>query len=290
MTSTPAPSRRQLLAGVGALTLGAGLGRRVLAREPPYTRYTYAATPGGTALRVAWFETYNGEFQESNLGDSSETTPEEWDPDDLDAYTSFAGPVVTLPDVQPGDTGAIVVGLSAVQRDLAVWLKPTLTSSLENGLTEPEVAAGDTTTDANSDGNGGELADAIAVEVFHDSGVGGVGRCDGTRTDVLGIAEPLVFTGSLASLVPAGEYADTEVDPDHGLRLSLGDGGEACLPAGVSRCIGIAWSIPDGGNELQTDSVEFSFQFGAIECNAAGRVGPNGGGSTNGQNDNRDQQ
>lgn len=64
-------NRRTVLAGlgaVGAVALGTGA---VTARRPPYTHVTYAQTEtdtGGIRLSVAWYETYNGEFQEAQNG------------------------------------------------------------------------------------------------------------------------------------------------------------------------------------------------------------------------------
>jgi hypothetical protein len=40
-----------------------------------------------------------------------------------------------------------------------------------------------------------------------------------------------------------------------------------CLEPGANYCVGLTWDLPaETGNEIQTDSVDFSLQFVGIPC------------------------
>lgn len=245
-------NRRQVLAGLGAvgfLTVGAGLG---VGRRPNFTRYTYAQTVGDTndaVLRVAWYESYNGTVQETQTGtaDGTEDVNATLDPGTDPAFVEEAsGPVISLPNVMPGDEGRLLVGLQAVTEPTKVWFRPTLTATAENGINEPERRAGDTTDGAD----GGELQDAVGVRIFRDNGVAGVGACDGSRMigeDWLTSGEPTLAT----------------VDADFTDGVQLVD----CLQPDGTYCLGLEWQIPaDWGNEIQGDSVEFALEFVGLPC------------------------
>lgn len=245
-------TRRSVLAGavgLGAIS-AAGTGLGLLGRRP-YTHYTYAQTVGDTndaILRVAWYETYNGQVEETQNGVESDANAT-LDPATDPQYVEDApGPIIDLAGVVPGDSGSLVVGLEAVEESTRVWFRPTVDATDENGINEPEVKAGDTT-----DGDGqGELQDYVSVRIWRDEGLldSGFGRCDGSYT-------------AGESQVTDGKVALGTVGPDFADGLELVD----CLEPGENYCLGLSWDLPaDTGNQIQTDSVDFSLQFIGIPC------------------------
>jgi hypothetical protein len=266
---THTTTRRRLLRGLavgGAAVAGSALVVGQAAGQPPYTHYTYAQVDTGDGngaadgdseaaeyLRVAWYATYNGE----PLGDPSINATEALSPP---RYVDDApeGPVVQLDGLLPGDNGSLVVGLLAEREPANVWFRPELLVDDEGGLTEPERAAGDTTV-------AGELGGALQAELWLDTGVmdSGVGGCNGRRSP----GESLLAApdGSPAEATAAGlAAAFTE-----GVRLPLRGGNADCpdaLGQGRSACVGLAWSLPMGANDTQTDSLALSLRFVPTAC------------------------
>jgi hypothetical protein len=243
--TTPHLTRRRLLAGLGATGLVAGgpfAVRSLAGDHRQYVRYTYAQADGNASrLRVAWYATYRGA-----------AVAGEGDPTSTDGYLPGAtGPTVVVDGVLPGDWGTLVVGLLG-EADYTVWLR-VLVEERENGLTEPEAAAGDVTAT-------GDLAGALAVTVFHDDGLAGIGACNGVRDGLAGDAEARVLGGSLDGLAGVDRYDGA---PSTGLSLSFG--GDGCLPAGSSRCVSLAWSL-GGDARTQTDAASVTVAFAAVEC------------------------
>lgn len=261
------PSRRQVLAGVGALgaaSLGAGYAAAVTTRPRPFTRYTYAqSTDGADLLRVAWYETYNGTYQGSQLG--PDAPPEAWDHTDLGTYVAFDGASVRVDDALPGDSGTVVLGLSpAGETDVRVWFRLLLVCAPENGVNEPEREV-----DTAADGpDAGELADALRFTLWHDTGVANLAACDGeyTMRGVPGLSEPRIAYGTPRDPVAGEPYAGE--DPAAGYPLDLATGqGRTCLRAGTQTCVGFEWEIPATvGNVIQTDGLEFLLQFVPVAC------------------------
>lgn len=247
-------NRRTVLAAIGsagALTLGSSF---LTSRRPSYTKYTYAQTgDDGLRLSVSWYEICNGEFQEATNGSTEQNVTTVTDPAQAPFYVPEApGPIITLGNVLPGDSGAVVIGLLAEEvpsetAGMDVWFRPDLTSNLENGVNEPELKAWaeDDTGDGTSDG---ELADSLIVQFFQDNGL--FGGCDGQN----GILEQsLTEKTSLSAAFTAIEDGVDLTDP--------------CLEEGERRCIGFTWELPgDVGNAVQSDSVAFDFQFEGVEC------------------------
>lgn len=274
MTQSPSPlSRRQVLAGLGAVGLVAAGPRLVRAAggEPPFTNYTLAQSDGdGPDLRIAWYETYNGVYQEdsnrftsgpglqptnASFNDSAQAgrfvnTVNTTNPEDA----VEPGAVIGIDNVLPGDEGVVVIGLLAEQADARVWFELDLLEMPENGLYEPEITGGDDT-----DGpQGGELQDAIDVELWYDNGL--TSGCDGVRSGSEEFVSGLSTLGSLDGTLE--EVANQGVELDFDL---LGTG---CLPAGVERCVAFRWSFPEApdNNLSQTDGVSFSLRFVALSC------------------------
>jgi hypothetical protein len=255
-------TRRQLLAGVG---LGAaGVGSAAFRRpQPQYTNYTYASSGDfdDRQLRIAWYEQYNGVFQENHNG-TAEGFDETLDPDTAPAYvteatfvTDASGPVIQLSGLMPGDSGLLVVGVEAVadtsllSDPLDVWLRTTITADGEGSLVEPEQTAGDTTA------LDGELDDELLVEVWRDGSP--LGTCDGQRD----VGETVAVPRAPVSVAfgPGSDAASTT-----GVRVI------DSLSPGESRCLGLAWEYPfdTATNRSQGDTVGFDVVFGAVPTGA----------------------
>ena len=275
MTQTPI-TRRQVLAGLGAVGLVAAGPRLVRAArgEPTFTRYTLAqSTNGGPDLRIAWYETYNGVYQEDSnrftsgpglqptnesFNDSAQAgrfvnTVNATNPEDV----VDPGAVIGLDNVLPGDEGVVVIGLLAENADARVWFKLDLLDTPENGLYEPEIAAGENPVD---DGVG-ELQDAIDVELWYDNGL--ASGCDGVKSGSEEFVSGLSTLGSLD-----GTLAQVATDTVDGVELDFDLLGTGCLPAGVERCVAFRWSFPDGpeNNQSQSDGVSFTLRFATVAC------------------------
>ncbi|MFD1645260.1 hypothetical protein [Haloarchaeobius litoreus] len=245
MTSTQKQlNRRDLLAGIGAGAVGLATLSGVsgaFGSSPAYTHYTYAAP--NSLVRVAWFETYNGDVLEVQNGSTVTNGTTVLDPDESPAYVENAsGPVVTLDNLMPGDEGTLVVGFEAVDTPAQVRLLPQLAATAENGIVEPEVVAGDTTPTT------GELQDALLVEVWRDSSL--LGGCDGRR----GLGDTTITSGTLQHV--SDEYGPEGID--------IG-----CLDGGESSCLGLAWRFDPVSADTQTDSVTFDLVCEAVSCGGA---------------------
>jgi hypothetical protein len=262
-------TRRQLLAAAGVAGVGTGLAgaglARATARDPPYTRYTYAA-PGDTderRLRVAWYETYTTDgtrtFVEStnSSGETDRTTV--FDPASEPTYVNDPGPVISLPNVLPGDSGVVVVGLEAQPVDIDdegvdVWLQIGLTGNAENGVNEPESlepGEDDPLGPGSGDADSGELADEVEIRVWKDGGF--MTGCDG---DYDSLSETSLANDSLAAVSSTDPLADGELVVE-------------CLPQGSARCVGFRWELPEGtGNHIQGDSAGFDLRFHGQSCGA----------------------
>lgn len=255
-------SRRRLLAGLGATgALGLGLGwQAMVGQARPYTTFTYAQTDGSAAqarLRVAWYEMYNGGFRAAQPGTTeADVTPngtQVLDPASSPSYVDEpAGPAVTVGNVLPGDSGSVVVGLLVEslpegEEGLDIWFRSTPATNLENRLTEPERL--EPAEDDPGDGSSaGELGASLTARLWRDSGIAGVGACDGSYL----FGEPEVATGSLDETLDAATG---------GLQIGT------CLGPGQTECLGLEWSLPwEIGNAAQSDSVAFDLTFVGVSC------------------------
>jgi len=261
-------TRRKLLGGMGLGALGLGAGN-VLARDhPAYTHYTYAS-PGDLddrRLRVAWYERYNGRYQENQAGAANATLDESLDPDGLTAYirdatfvTDSTGPVVAVGNVLPGDEGTLVVGLDVVEdgdvvaEPLDVWLHATVTADEENGRVGPERRDGDTTDDD------GELDDEVTVELWRDGSP--LGSCNGRTEFDEALEGPIVprapIREALGPTTPVGSASGTRVFSG--------------LSPGATRCLALDWEFPveTATNRAQGDSVSFAVTVAGVPVDAA---------------------
>jgi len=260
-------TRRKLLAGIGLGALGS-YGTAVGRGRPQYTHYTYAADgdPDDRRVRVAWYERYNGVFQETQAGTDEERFDATLDPDTAPRYvteatfvTDGAGPVVTVGNVLPGDHGTLVVGLEVADGDefvtepVDVWLRAGVGADTENETNGPERAAGDTSA------GDGELDDELVVELWRDGAL--LGSCNGQRDFTEQLEGPIVAPAPMS--VAFGPTSD------------VGDGdGQRILQSvapGQSRCISFQWELPfeTATNRSQGDGVVFDLRFGAVPVDEA---------------------
>jgi len=265
-------TRRDLLAAIGGVGLLAAAPRVAGAfrPDPDFTQYTYAQSAAGPDLRVAWYERYNGTLQEesnrftgggplTNTSDSFNASGDAGRFVDVTGPNAVAaGPVLSIPDAQPGDEGLLLIGLRAEDADARAWLSVSAYDFAENSLVEPERTAGDTT-------DAGELQDHVDVALWYDTGRFGVGGCNGSRD----------FTEE--AVVAAGTLAEVNDALTGGVALDFGLVGDACIDADTQRCLALRWRIdPSVTNVIQSDSVRLDVAFAATACDDT--TNPFGGG------------
>jgi predicted ribosomally synthesized peptide with SipW-like signal peptide len=200
------------------------------------------------------------------------------DPDDS-FYPGYVdgdeGLMFSLNDVKPKDEGEATISIHLCDNPAYVGVQVT-SEGKENGIVEPEDAAGDVTSEM------GELAHFIYVNFWLDD------DCSNTYEKD---EETLVYQGSLAGLQAAVNAGDS--DFVEGLQITDG-----CLDAGV-HCVAFDWyfaceeadfdepSMAMGaetlGDEIraalglgeddeidvnvaQTDTLDFGLSFNAVQC------------------------
>lgn len=260
-------TRRELLVGIGLGTLGVG-GATLGGAHPQFSAYTYASDGDvdDRRVRVAWYEQYNGSFQETHAGTTDPSFDAALDPNSTPTYleeatfvTDATGPVLSVGNVMPGDEGTLVVGLEVVDDEdflaepLDIWVQTRLTADDEHDINEPEQTAGDTSVDD------GELDEEVYVELWRDGAP--LGSCNGRKD----------FTEQLeGSLV-----ADAPLRDAFGTTSDVGDAdGQRVLRAvdpGESRCLALKWTFPESTatNRAQGDSVVFDLVFVGVPVDAA---------------------
>ncbi len=221
----PDVSRRRLLASAGAVGMGAfggavGVADSVTHEPREYSHYTYAGTPAqiegtetaGSRLRVAWESRYNGEPVAAS-GDGPEYVAD------------AAGPLFTAPDVLPGDYGTASIRLTAEgEEPVSVRLVPAVQ---------------------------GSLATAVSIRLGYDTGIFGIGACDG-------VDDPDDVVGDVTMSLAA--FGDTY--GDDGLSLN-----PDCLDPGEVLCLGFGWEFPaTAANEWQRATTAFELAFYAEGC------------------------
>lgn len=268
----PNLTRRKVLASLGAVGVGSAGLRLATEDAVAMTHSTTIENPEAPFdLQLEWRESYNGSIVE---GEDFPGTGTVNDPD---------GPVLSLDDVKPGDSGSLTVRLSLVDTDsesssdarLFMSLGDDWYTTAENDVNEPEEKAGDTTESE------GELQDHVNVSIWYDSGIFRelplpTGACNGQRDPneslivpesggggTVGTIDEVVL--ALESRFPGG----VPIDPTG----SLPETGEnhECISVGESICISLEWALPIGtGNLVQTDGVGFDLGFRAEECSPDG--------------------
>jgi len=219
-------------AGVGAYGFTRIRGISTAGSDTQYTKYTLAETHGPELL-VGWYSTLNGD-----LSSGSPVDGETWAYDSTDEYIDdvesvLAGsPAIDVDNALPGDSGTLSVGLFIAPDSESgrVWMR------LEGG--------------------GGSLAEAVGIRMWYDTGIFGIGGCQGAENGT-----PIdTVTPEGATLATPGQLAD-------GIELNPGifDNGE--INAGDRICVALEWWLPIGaGNGLQNASTDFDLEFVAVSA------------------------
>lgn len=233
-------SRRTLLAGVGTAGIaaaGAGLGTTAwLNDEESFDGNMITA--GELDLTV----NYTSSFDQGSYASGSDSGTSQ----DEDAL------VVDLDDVKPGDSGSFEFCFEIDDNPAYMWACGELTSSEENGYTEPEP----------EDGRGeGELEENIEVDVAY---------CHPDDSDDGYSTGATIFSGTLREAltalqagIPLDGTGDAGAEPGSqapydGTENSTGNSDV------TNPCVCFDWEVPTTvGNEIQGDSVGFDLQFNA---------------------------
>jgi len=245
-------SRRKMLVGLGAVgvaSAGAGLGTTAYFNDTEtfegnslaageldlFVHVDYSEDQGG----YAQYSTPPGTFIDGNVVGGGEGEPLS----------------IQVSDLKPGDSGEGEFCFSIVNNPAYMWMCGELTANDENGQNEPEASVDDTVGEGM-----GELADAMQVTVSY---------CTRGEEGESVIGDEIV-SGSLADVmlalqagVPLSGDGDASApldgrDPFEGVTEPFVDE----VPNIAEQCVCFEWTVPTSvGNEIQTDSVEFDFEF-----------------------------
>lgn len=158
---TASLSRRNILAGVAAVgTAGvvSGAGTRAFFSDTEAFGNNQM-TLGDLDLKLAWEATQNGQII-SQAGASDLQNA-----DDEEDFVDNTGPIFTIEDIEPGDSGEITTALHLFGNPGCVWLRFVGHDFDDNGLTVQESEAGDTTGGPGE----GELQDYLDVSLWYDT-------------------------------------------------------------------------------------------------------------------------
>ncbi|TKX56132.1 hypothetical protein EXE42_00810 [Halorubrum sp. SP3] len=233
-------NRRRLIGMLSGTGIAAFVGLGYAAGDP--IRYTYASSHSCDeyTLDAEWRETYTRNGETTLLEDTT--------PDGSGSEPDEPG-LIQLDNVLPGDRGTVSFSLTAdrTNPDASDTVSPTLgidlTDRAENGLTDPEEAAGDTTETV------GELQEYLQVTVWKNTGILGIdalGADDLTQQ----ITEPTLSEGTLADV--AADLSDEELGT---IDATVDDD---------SVSVTLRWEFANDAhiNEAQTDSVTFALDIG----------------------------
>ncbi|WP_066415724.1 SipW-dependent-type signal peptide-containing protein [Halorubrum aethiopicum] len=244
-------SRRKMLFGLGAVgvaSAGAGLGTTAyFSDEEGFTGNQLEAGTLDLFVHVdysedqgsyAQYSTPSGTFIHGNVVGGGDGEPLS----------------IQVSDLKPGDSGEGEFCFSIVDNPAYMWMCGELTANDENGQTEPETDA-DTTGGDPGEGMG-ELADAMQVTVSYCTADGEVGNeiVSGSLADVmLALQAGVPLSGDGDASVPLDGR-----DPFEGVTEAFLDD----EPNVAEQCVCVEWEVPtDVGNEIQSDSVTFDFEF-----------------------------
>jgi hypothetical protein len=258
-TPTNRPTRRQVLAGAGAVgiaCLGAGFGAFGRTTPDPadptfdlQLDYRLDPTPVDPSVPTpepdapGQGDDTTGEVRSRRRRRRTPTpTPE---PAPTGRLVGVTLPPTTLGPLQPGDGGTMSVDLQLLGAAAHLWLRADAGAFTEGGLVEPERTAGDDTPV-------GELQSHLRVTLWRDDDGDGL----------LGADEPVFYDGPAERLgtLAAG--------------VSFAPGEDGCLAPGTYP-VALRWHLPaDAPNTVQTDGVTLALDFAATECGVAGSPFP----------------
>ena len=238
-------SRRKMLVGLGAVgvaSAGAGLGTTAYFNDTE-TFEGNSLTAGELDLFVhvdysedqgsyAQYQTPDGTYIDGNVVGGGDGEPLS----------------IQVSDLKPGDSGEGEFCFSIVNNPAYLWMCGELTANDENGMNEPESDADDTA--------GGDLADAMQLTVSYCTSDGQVGDeiISGSLADVmLALQAGVPLSGDGDASAPLDGRA-----PFEGVTEPFLDE----EPNVAEQCVCFEWTVPTSvGNEIQSDSVEFDFEF-----------------------------
>ena len=253
-------SRRKALAGLGTIgvaSAGAGLGTSAYFNDTE-TFENNSVTAGQLNLVVDYYTSVDqGQFGAST--DSGEV--------DGNGSTEYS---YTISDAKPGDSGKLAFCPKVVDNPGYVWVGSTGLTDYENGQTEPEEEV-DTTRGDPGEGNG-ELSQNIVITSLQYASSVSLSDTDDDGNDEVDCStlRELNYSSSDGTYTLADLAADLS---DGGFQLdgeAVEDGSTDAYPGSSDAddqqgpCLCIHWEIPTSvENEIQTDAVEFGFEFQA---------------------------
>jgi len=253
-------SRRKMLVGLGAVgvaSAGAGLGTTAYFNDTEsFENNTLTAGELDLFVHVDYSED-QGSYAQYSTPDGTYIDGNVVGGGDGDPLS------IQVSDLKPGDSGEGNFCFSIVDNPAYMWMCGELTANDENGQNEPEAAVDDTVGEGM-----GELADAMEVTVSYcteDNGELVVGEeiVSGSLADVmlaLRAGVPLYGDG-----MPNAPIANRTPFQGVDSPFVTDDGNE--VPNIAEQCVCFEWEVPvEVGNEIQTDSVAFDFEFYAEQA------------------------
>ena len=258
-------TRRNVLIGLGTVGIasaGAGLGTTAYFNDTE-SFLGNSMQAGEFDLRVKYYGQYN-EPGEPMFGQSNGI---------IDGVnSSIGGETVSesnfgyvVDDLKPGDDGFGEFCFQIVDNPGYVTMSGEVLADDENGYTEPEPTTegdGDINTPGDADGEG-ELLDALMVDVSYS---------DGTFTSTLGANASSYYPGTSKGDVFSGtlrEFFTQEYlfDADPSTADADPVPGTDDIGAFHEPCLLFEFHVPTSvGNEIQTDILEFSITFTAVQA------------------------
>ncbi|ELZ42348.1 hypothetical protein C471_04895 [Halorubrum saccharovorum DSM 1137] len=264
-------SRRKILgatAAVGVAGAGAGVGTSALFSDEES------------------FEDNQIQAGELNLLIDYDTSYDFNDPEGDGSGTIDGNPAdysYVLTNVKPGDSGTLVFCPKIIDNPGHLFVASADgVTNYENAQTEPEgdvdASGGGSLTGGNDGEPNGDLGQEILADVKYVENV-----TDATTYDEIGTVTTDQTLNGLAADLEAGFRVDGVPNDSDTVYPSSPDDSTQNGP-----CIAIEWELPvTVGNKIQSDAVEFSFSFAAVQSrnnsNPANpvttvSVGPSGGG------------
>lgn len=256
-------TRRKALAGLGTIGVagaGAGLGTSALfSDEEEFENNRIQA--GELDLIVDYYTSRD----QGSFGSSSQSGEVNGD-----GVTEYTYDVV---DLKPGDSGVLAFCPKIVDNPGWLWVGSLNgVTDYENGQTEPEgevdaTTGGDLDNGTNDGAGAGELSDEIEVTVSYAESVSynpsdDKVTCNNTRE----LNNPEGYTlADLAKDLESGFQLDGN-EPNDGDSTVDAYPGSSDADDQQGPCLCIEWEVPtDVGNEIQSDALELSFQFTAVQ-------------------------
>lgn len=229
-------TRRSLLTGITSLAGMSAAGLLITTdNSKAFNHSTEIQTNSNVDIRLDWRETYNGRILEDTTNGKSQSSP--------------TGPVISLANVLPGDSGTLSV---------RVRLKSDSDDSNSNPVTP--IVAFDLTSDFTSPG----LQEYIHAAIWYDTGLLDLdefGAQNADRDPGEGLIHPDAegTLGEISNILDEGVALDASPNTPNG----------SCLTADGAVTVTFGWSFPSDQpniNAVQGDSVSFDIHFFTNPC------------------------